>query len=424
MAQSEARGRHLIDAGLRFQHGSGWLARTVSGGVDRIVAAIDAGLRTGTVVARLPDGSTMALGGRAPGFHARIHIKDWRALIRLATGGSVGWYRAWEAGEWDSPDPVPIFALFMANADALGELGRAKGPWRWVSRLAHAANRNTLRGARANIAAHYDLGNDFYAAWLDPTLSYSSGLFTRAGLSLEQAQREKVRALADRLNLSKGDEVLEIGCGWGFLARTLANDHAADVTAISLSDEQLDHARAANARDARPVDFRKQDYRDTDGRYDAIVSVEMAEALGREYWPTYMDCMARCLKPGGRAAIQYISMRDDLFDAYAKSADFIQTFIFPGGLLIRTSEFRRLAEERGLEWRDQRDFGIDYAETLKLWRERFDRAAAEGKLPRGFDARFIGLWRFYLMYCEGGFRGGGIDVHQVTLVKPAQSLPA
>ena len=188
-------------------------------------------------------------------------------------------------------------------------------------------------------------------------------------------------------------------------------------TAISLSDAQL-----AWARERHPgVDFRKQDYRDTAGQYDAIASVEMVEALGREYWPTFMDCIARNLKPGGRAAIQYISMRDDLFDAYAQSADFIQAYIFPGGLLIRTSEFRRLAEERGLAWQDQQDFGHDYADTLLHWRRNFDRAVAEDRLPQGFDREFCDLWRYYLMYCEGGFRGGGIDVHQVTLVKQGES---
>ena len=189
----------------------------------------------------------------------------------------------------------------------------------------------------------------------------------------------------------------------------------AQVTAISLSDEQLAWARSHHPG----PDFRHQDYRDTSGQFDAIVSVEMVEALGREYWPTFMDCVARNLKPGGRAAIQYISIRDDLFDAYAASADFIQAYVFPGGLLIRTSAFRRLAEERGLSWQDQRDFGIDYADTLKAWLANFDRAVAEGRLPAGFDAGFVSLWRYYLQYCEGGFRGGGIDVHQVTLVKAA-----
>ena len=165
------------------------------------------------------------------------------------------------------------------------------------------------------------------------------------------------------------------------------------------------------------MDFRKTDYRDMTGQFDGIVSVEMVEAVGREYWPDFFDCIARCLKPGGRAAIQYISIRDDLFDGYAASADFIQTYVFPGGMLIRESEFRRLAAARGLAWEDQASFGADYAETLRLWRENFDRVVAEGRLPPGFDERFVGLWRFYLMYCEGGFRGGGIDVAQVTLVK-------
>ncbi len=190
------------------------------------------------------------------------------------------------------------------------------------------------------------------------------------------------------------------------------------VTGISLSDEQL---HWASSRQAGSIDFRHQDYRDVEGQFDAIVSVEMVEAVGREYWPSYFDCLARCLKPGGRAAIQFIAMREELFDGYARNADFIQAYIFPGGLLIRTSEFRKLAAERGLSWEDQEDFGLDYAETLKAWRENFDRACDEERLPAGFDERFCRLWRFYLMYCEGGFRGEGITVSQVTLVKTEAS---
>ncbi|WP_299307388.1 cyclopropane-fatty-acyl-phospholipid synthase family protein [uncultured Croceicoccus sp.] len=417
MNAPEPRGRHLTQAGLDWQNGTGWLARVISGGTDRLVERIDAGIATGSIEAQLPDGSHRIVGGRAPGFAAQIRLHDWRALLRLATGGSVGWYRAWELGEWDSPDPVMIFALFIANAETLGSVGRAKGPWRLASRMLHRLRRNTRAGAQVNIAAHYDLGNDFYAAWLDPTMSYSSALFTDGAHDLEQAQFAKVDALADRLALAPDDSVLEIGCGWGFLARRLADRHGADVTAISLSDEQLAHARDRAARESLSIDFRRQDYRDVEGQFDAIASVEMVEALGREYWPTYMDCIARNLKPGGRAAIQYISIRDDIFDAYASSADFIQTYVFPGGLLIRTSEFRRLAEARGLSWQDQHDFGHDYAETLRIWRENFERAVDDGLLPPGFDRGFVDLWRYYLMYCEGGFRGGGIDVHQVTLIR-------
>ena len=367
------------------------------------------------MLGRLPDGSTRLIGGRAPGFEAEITIHNWRTLLRVATGGSVGLYQAWEAGEWSSPDPVPFFAVFMQNAETLGDAARAKGGWRRALASAHRRQRNTRAGAAKNIAAHYDLGNDFYAAWLGETMTYSSALFdpARAPETLNAAQRAKIDAILDRVDLKQGDSLLEIGCGWGTLAR-MAADRGAKVDAISLSDEQLAWARRQSAGDAR---FLKQDYRDTKGQYDAIASVEMVEALGHEYWPTFMDCVARNLKPGGRAAIQFISMKDELFDAYAGSADFIQAYIFPGGLLIRASEFRELAQARGLAWTDEVRFGQDYAETLRIWREKFDRAASEGLLPPGFDERFKALWRYYLMYCEGGFRGGGIDVHQVTLIK-------
>ena len=409
------RGDGLLRGGDRFGSKPGFLAGALSRifepGFHKLLDRLDAGLEAGSILGHLPDGSTRMLGGRNPGFDAVVHLHDWRGLIRLATNGSVGWYQAWEAGEWATPDLVPVFAVFGANARTLGTGGRAKGPFRAALKLAHLFNRNSKAGAQRNIAAHYDLGNDFYAAWLDPTMTYSSGLALEAGADLEAAQRTKWDALADRLG--KPAEVLEIGCGWGGLAGHLA-DKGAHVTAISLSEEQLAFARREHPDH---IAFLKQDYRDTSGEFDAIVSVEMVEALGREYWPTFMDCIARNLKPGGRAAIQYIAIADDIFDAYAASADFIQAYIFPGGLLIRTSEFCALAEERGLAWQDQTDFGIDYAETLKIWRGSFDAAANEGRLPAGFDERFINLWRFYLDYCEGGFRCGSIDVHQVTLEK-------
>ncbi|MFA6218578.1 MAG: cyclopropane-fatty-acyl-phospholipid synthase family protein [Erythrobacter sp.] len=418
MPTTTPRGRDLVQGAQRFARKPGLFARLVAPGFGKILDRIDGALVSGAIDATLPDGSTRRLGGHAPGFECAVDLRSWNALLRLASNGSVGWYQAWAAGEWWSPDPVPLFALFMQHAARLGDTARAKGPFRQALKLAHLVNRNTPGGALRNISAHYDLGNDFYAPWLDATMSYSSALAVGQD-SLEAAQRRKWDALAARL----GDAatVLEIGCGWGALAGALASRGCA-VTAISLSDEQLAWARA---RQPESIAFLKQDYRDTGrnsgGRFDAIVSVEMVEALGREYWPTFMDCIARNLKPGGRAAIQFISIREELFDAYAGSADFIQAYVFPGGLLIRTSEFRRLAEARGLSWQDQRDFGADYAETLKAWRANFDRAIGEGRLPRGFDPGFCDLWRYYLMYCEGGFRGGGIDVHQVTLVKQRQA---
>lgn len=399
----------LLDAGRRFGFEPGLLARLFAPGFHKLFGRIDAGLEQGSILVRLPDGASRRLGGRAPGFAAEVDIADWRALLRLATAGSIGWYQAWEAGEWSSPDPVALFAVFSANAAALGQVGRAKGPWRIAARAMHWLNRNTPARAMRNIHVHYDLGNDFYRAWLDPTMSYSSG-YQLSSDGLEAAQRRKWAQLAQRLG--NPATVLEIGCGWGALAGHLAG-RGSRVTAISLSGEQLEWARALHPA----VDFLKQDYRHVSGQFDAAVSVEMVEALGREYWPDFMDCLARNLKPGGRAAIQFIAMRDDLFEAYARSADFIQAYVFPGGLLIKTGEFRKLAEARGLEWIDQVDFAADYAETLRLWRANFDKAVADGALPAAFDRRFCNLWRYYLMYCEGGFRGGSITVSQVTLVR-------
>ncbi|WP_298286171.1 cyclopropane-fatty-acyl-phospholipid synthase family protein [Novosphingobium sp.] len=397
-----------------------WLAQLFSGSFSKVVERIDRGLVHGTIHAVLPDGTHHSVGGRGDGPVARIHLKSWNALIRLGTAGSIGWYEAWVAGEWDSPDPVVIFDLFMRNAATLGDVGRAKGPWRLAGRALNLLRKNSKAQARRNIAAHYDLGNDFYRLWLDETMSYSSALWhgIAPDAPLAQAQANKVDRLAQRLHLSPGSEVLEIGCGWGYLARRFAETTGARVTGISLSDEQLEWARSElTGSGLSGIDYRHQDYRDVMGQYDAIASVEMVEAVGREYWPSYFDCLSRCLRPGGRAALQYITIRDDLFRAYAASADFIQAYVFPGGLLISEREFARLAAERGLTWQDREDFGPDYARTLKLWRDALDRAVEEQRLPAGFDQRFIDLWRYYLMYCEGGFRGGGINVSQVTLVK-------
>ncbi len=412
MEGTAPRGSELIAGGRRIGIGPQWLARLFSGGFDRVLQRIDRGLVAGRIDGRLPDGSPCVLGGHAPGFVAEVHLHDYRALLRLAMGGSAGWYQAWAKGEWSSPDPVQLFALMMANAASLGSTARARGPWRLLARAVHGFNRNTRRGAERNIHAHYDLGNDFYAEWLDPAMVYSSGRFESGARTLAQAQQAKLETIAERVAGAK--TVLEIGCGWGALSAHLAA-RGAQVTAISLSDQQLAYACAHFPG----IDFRKQDYRDVAEQFDAIVSVEMVEAVGQEYWPAFFDCLQRCLRPGGRAAIQFIVIRDELFDAYAASADFIQTYIFPGGMLISEGAFRRLAAERGLDWNDEVRFGIDYAETLRLWRENFDQAVIEGRLPVGFDQRFIDLWRFYLMYCEGGFRGGGIDVLQVTLVKSA-----
>jgi cyclopropane-fatty-acyl-phospholipid synthase len=416
------RGRHLVAADRGFATGGGLVARLFAGGFSRVLDRIDAGIVEGRLEATLPDGSFRILGGRRDGPVVIVRLHSWNSLVRLATSGSVGWYKAWARGEWSSPDPVPLFDLFMRNAATLGDAARAKGPWRLVNRIAHALRANDRARARRNIEHHYDLGNDFYAAWLDPSLTYSSAIFAEpigADEPLEPAQARKNRLLLDRLELKPGQHVLEIGCGWGGLAEIAAREYKVHVTGLTLSAEQkaFAEARLARAHLSERTDVRLADYRDVEGRFDAVASVEMVEAVGEQYWPLYLESIARVLAPGGRAALQLISIRDELFEDYAASADFIQTYVFPGGMLVGEAKFRAIAEGAGLQWRDRTGYGLHYAETLRRWRQRYDAAVDEGRLPAGFDEPFHQLWRYYLMYCEGGFRGGGIDVAQVTLVK-------
>jgi cyclopropane-fatty-acyl-phospholipid synthase len=389
---------------------------------NALLDQMDAGLHSGAIAGSLPDGSQRQLGGRGPGPIAEMNIRQWRALLRIGMSGSVGLYQGWAAKEWDSPDPVQIFDLFVRNRKTLGNSARASAPARLAMRVLHWMRRNSKAGSRRNIEFHYDLGNDFYTAWLDKSMTYSSALFAEpiSGLEpLEAAQTSKNTALLGRLQLNAGESLLEIGCGWGGLAEQAVREYGVHYHGITLSREQKDFAekRFADAGLNVPVEFSITDYRDVAGQYDGIASVEMVEAVGQEYWPDYLSCIARNLKPGGRAALQYISIEDDIFDAYSSGVDFIQRYIFPGGMLLSESRFRQIAEECGLVWKDQQNFGLHYAETLRRWRSQFDAAVAQGMLPASFDDKFIDLWRFYLMYCEGGFRGGGTNVAQVTLVK-------
>ena len=383
------------------------------GMVDRL----DGGLDYGSIEAILPDGTRRMLGGRAPGPDAAIDLRSWRALLRLVTGGSSGWYIAWTKGEWASPDPVQLFAVFGRNRATLAAGARASGIALLAKRFAHWLRRNHRAGSRRNIEYHYDLGNDFYAEWLDPSMTYSSAIFADPGQSLEAAQAAKLEAMLARTATRAGDTILEIGCGWGPFAEFAARA-GRKVHGVTLSREQKAYAEGRMAgQDLGGVDIAITDYRDITGTYDAVVSIEMVEAVGQDYWPHYLAAIAGALKPGGRAAIQYISFDDALFDAYASNVDFIQTYIFPGGMLLSESRFRAIAAAEGLSWQDRVTFGAGYAETLRQWRANFDAAVAAGRMPQQFDRKFIDLWRYYLMYCEGGFRGGGIDVAQVTLVK-------
>lgn len=373
------------------------------------------GVRKGQLTIQFPDGAVRVFAGDAPGPEARLHVHRWRALRRLLVGGSVGWYQAWDAGDWSSTDKATLFAFFAANVVTLRGFGRAKGAARLLQRVQHWRHRNSRAGSRRNIAAHYDLGHDFYCEWLDPTLTYSSAIFSGPhDKHLEAAQIRKIDSVLGALELGAGQTLLEIGCGWGALGERAVKRHDVTYTGLTLSTDQL---ALTKQRLAGRGEVALRDYRDELGVYDAIASVEMIEAVGHSYWPTFADCVSGRLKPGGRALIQYIAIDDRLFEDYAAHADFIQTYIFPGGCLISETQFRGLCASRGLTWHQRERFGADYAKTLRLWRERFDAAESEGRLPARFDRHFCDMWRYYLDYCEGGFSGGSIWVGHVLLVK-------
>ena len=338
---------------------------------------------------------------------------------RIATRGHVGLGEAYMAGDWDSPDVTALLHCFAANQHALVEV--FEGSWlnRIASLLRHRRRANTKAGSKRNIEAHYDLGNDFYRLWLDPSMTYSSAVFERDAdtpeATLAQAQTHKYQRLLTLLDAEPGQRVLEVGCGWGGFARQAAAAGLA-VTGITLSREQLAWAEAAAAEtpDARRMAFRLQDYRDVTERFDHIVSIEMFEAVGEEYWPAYMAMLKRCLTPGGRAAIQVITIADSEFDGYKASPDFIQHYVFPGGMLPTVGRFDAAAADAGLRVVERSFHGLDYARTLAIWRERF-----EAQLPAvralGYDERFVRMWRYYLSYCEAGFRDERIDVMQAAL---------
>src|SRR4051812_12582881 len=380
------RGEHLVRADRRFATGGGLFARLIAPAFSKVLDEIDRRLTSGGFDATLPPRAPRRGGFPGPGPAGKVRLASWMSLVRLATSGSVGWYKAWTLGEWSSPDPVAVFELFSANAVSLGDVGRAKGPFRLVNFLAHRLRDNAPRKARQNIAAHYDLGNDFYSAWLDETMTYSCARFG-AGDTLEQAQLRKVHTLLDRLHLKPGDRLLEIGCGWGTLAIEAAK-RGASVVGLTLSNEQKAwaEAKAAAAGLAGAIEIRLQDYRDTAEEFDAVASVEMVEAVGERWWGAYLSSIARNVRPGGRAALQFISIRPELFSAYARNPDFIQTYIFPGGMLLDEPRFEALARECGLSWQDRESFRLDYAETLRRWRRRYNEAVARGSLDEFGEA--------------------------------------
>ena len=381
-----------------------------------------AGLRHGRLDVQLPDGTQSRFGAAdAAGPHAAIRLSNWKVCAAALKSGDIGFAEGFIAGDWTTPDLPALMKLFVANRDVVESM--VYGQWwgRLLYRAKHLLNRNSRRGSRKNVHAHYDLGNPFYRLWLDPTMNYSSAWFEGdATRSLSDAQHAKVRRALAECHLQPGQRLLEIGCGWGALAEKAAGEFAAEVTGVTLSTEQLAYAqqRMNDASLAGRVDLRLQDYRDIDDApFDAIASIEMFEAVGREYWPGFFATLHDKLKPGGRACIQSITIRDDLFERYVAGTDFVQQYIFPGGLLPSPSQFRAQAQAVGLEVVNELAFGADYAETLRRWRERF-LAEESGVRRIGFDTRFMRIWEFYLGYCEAAFDGGNTDVIQFTLRKP------
>jgi cyclopropane-fatty-acyl-phospholipid synthase len=389
----------------------------------RAVFAMLRRLQVGTLDVQLPDGSQARFGSGAAGEpHAAVRLHNWKLCSAVLRSGDIGFAETFIAGDWAANDLVALLQLVIANREAMESV--VYGTW-WgnlFNRARHLFNRNSRAGSKRNIHAHYDLGNAFYKLWLDETMTYSSAWFNGdLAQDSASAQRAKIHRALTECQLQPGHRVLEIGCGWGGLAECAARDFGAQVTGVTLSAEQLAFGqdRLARAGLAEQAQLRFQDYRDiADGPFDAIVSIEMFEAVGREYWASYFKTLHDQLKPGGRACVQSITIHDDLFERYVVGTDFIQQYIFPGGLLPSPSAFRAEAAKAGLQVERELAFGPDYAETLRRWRQDFLHQDTQVR-GLGFDTRFMHTWEFYLAYCEAAFASGNTDVMQFTLRRAA-----
>jgi len=372
-------------------------------------------LEHGSLKLECPDGKLLKFGNEDPA--VTLSLSSWEPFLAAIRSGDIGFAESYLQGEWQTDNLAKLIELFIHNRNALESA--IYGSW-WGSllyRIKHLFNRNSRAGSRRNIHAHYDIGNSFYTLWLDPSMTYSSALFAQPEFTLQQAQYAKYERIFSEINGDADSRILEIGCGWGGFAE-LAAKKGARITGLTLSTEQLDFAqkRLNDAGVSERTELRLQDYRDTDGEYDGIASIEMFEAVGEEYWDSYFACIAKNLKTGGRACIQTITIADDLFERYRKGTDFIQQYIFPGGMLPSPSIFRAHAQRHGLSVVNELAFGLDYARTLRLWDHAFEEALPAVQ-AQGFDERFIRTWKFYLAYCEAGFRAGSIDLFQFTLQK-------
>jgi cyclopropane-fatty-acyl-phospholipid synthase len=383
----------------------------------RMLLALLRHLRHGELHVRAPDGGVHRFGNDHGGPPARLAIHHWRVAADTLKGGDVGFADAYLRGDWDSPDLPHLLTVVAANEEALERAFFGRGFTAWLLRARHVLNANTRRQAKRNIAAHYDLGNDFYRLWLDPSMTYSSALFAAGADTLEAAQQAKYERVLRTLALPAGAHILEIGCGWGGFAEAAARA-GYRVTALSLSQAQTAYARERIARAglAERVEFRVQDYRDERGTYDGVASIEMIEAVGERWWPAYFATLHRSLRPGGRACVQAITIADAKFDRYRRGTDFIQQYVFPGGMLPSPSRVLAEAQRAGLFAEAPFTFGADYARTLRGWLDTFD-ARVDDVRAQGFDERFVRCWRFYLAYCIAGFVSGSTDVGHYAFVR-------
>jgi cyclopropane-fatty-acyl-phospholipid synthase len=382
----------------------------------RLLLRLLRNIRHGRLRVMLPSGAVIEKIGSEAGPEAVIVIRRWRMLRRVIAAGDIGFAEGYLDEDWTTPDLSALIRFAARNTEALSRAVEGSPLMRLFNRAKHLLNANTKHGSRRNIEAHYDLGNDFYKEWLDPSMLYSSGIFDQSAQTLEASQQKKLERILEKLDLDGSKNLLEIGCGWGALAVFLAGRANARVMGVTLSPSQLAWAKdaAEKAEKSDQVDLRLQDYRDLDGQFDRIVSIEMFEAVGEAYWPNYFATLKRCLKPGGRVVLQIISIEEGRFDSYRRDTDFIQKYIFPGGFLPSDSALKAAVSKAGFVLRDKELFGKSYARTLAEWRARF-HARWPAIAALGFDERFRRLWHYYLCYCEAGFEEGSIDVGLYTI---------
>jgi cyclopropane-fatty-acyl-phospholipid synthase len=384
----------------------------------RICNRLIAPTATGRLHLTLPSGASSLIVGAKPGTDAQLALQTYGVFWRSIRRGSIGFAESMIEGETDSTNLVALFGYFIDNKKTLHQAGRGKFRVRREDKVYHRSRSNTRAGSRANISAHYDLGNAFYRLWLDPSMTYSSALYAGSHQSLEAAQHAKCDRILDALELQRGQRLLEIGCGWGNFAMRAAG-RGVQVTGLTLSQEQLSESQSLALRAGKNADteFRLQDYRDTTGTYDRIASVEMIEAVGEENWPDYFKTLHDRLAEGGTAVLQAITIDDAIYDTYRAKADFIQRYIFPGGTLPTRALIEQHAQTAGLTFETVEMFGASYARTLAEWRRNFHAAWPEiAKL--GFDTRFKRMWDYYLAYCEAGFERGTCDVGIYRLRRP------